>query len=328
MASRLALLTGATGFLGGHLAHALIAEGWRVRALARGDPSRSPLLEGLPLEFFRADLSSAADLASAASGCDAIVHAAGRLKARNLEEYREVNLRGTERLVAAAASAAAEAMFVLVSSQAAAGPAREGRPVAPEDPARPVSWYGISKLEGERALQTGWRGPWLVLRPGVIYGPGDRGLLAYFRMACSGWLPVPAANSHIQIGSAARVSLAVARAAGRRDLRGRTAFLCDPEPVTVYALAACIGSLPAKRVRLLPVPGAAVRALGLAETLREKLTGRSRTFNADKARELLAGEWTCEAGLRRELELPPPVPLQSGLRETWDWYSRQGWLIL
>ncbi|HTO86526.1 MAG TPA: NAD(P)-dependent oxidoreductase [Thermoanaerobaculia bacterium] len=328
MATRLALLTGATGFVGGHLARALIAEGWHVRALARGDPSRSPLLEGLPLEIVRADLSSGADLASAASGCDAVVHAAGRLKARTLEEYREVNLRGTQRLLAAAAGVAAEAMFVLVSSQAAAGPAREGRPVGPDDPARPVSWYGISKLEGEAALRAGWKGPWVVLRPGVIYGPGDRGLLAYFRMASSGWLPVPAASSHIQIGAAAQVSMAVARAAGRRDLHGRTAFLCDPEPVTVGALAACIASLPAKRARLFPVPGAAVRALGLAETLREKLTGRSRAFNADKARELLAGEWTCEAGLRQELELPPPLPLQSGLRETWDWYSRQGWLNL
>jgi nucleoside-diphosphate-sugar epimerase len=219
-------------------------------------------------------------------------------------------------------------MFVLVSSQAAAGPSREGRPVAPGDPARPVSWYGISKLEGETALRAGWNGPWIVLRPGVIYGPGDRGLLTYFRMASSGWLPVPAAGSHIQIGAAEGVSLAVARAAGRRDLRGRTAFLCDPEPVTVGALAACIASLPAKRARLLPVPGVVVRALGIAETLREKLTGRSRAFNADKARELLAGEWTCEAGLRRELELPAPVPLQLGLRGTWDWYSRQGWLTL
>jgi nucleoside-diphosphate-sugar epimerase len=328
MTARLALLTGATGFLGGHVARALLEEGWRVRALARTDPSRSPLLDGLSLEIFRGDLSAAADLAAAVSGCETIVHVAGVLKARTLEEYREVNRRGTERLVMAAAGAATGAMFVLVSSQAAAGPARDGRPVTPADPPRPVSWYGVSKLEGEEAVQRAWKGPWIVVRPGVIYGPGDRSLLVYFRMARSGWVPVPAAGNHIQIGAAAQIAEAIARVAGRRDLAGRTAFLCDPAPVTVRELATHIARLPPRRARLIPVPRVLVRAAGLAETLRETLTRQSRPFNADKVRELLAGEWTCEAGLRQELDLPAPVALDRGLLDTWDWYRLHGWLNL
>lgn len=328
MTSRLALLTGATGFLGGHVARALSNEGWRVRILARTDPSGSPLLSGVPVEVFGGDLSASTDLAAAASGCEAVVHVAGVLKARTLEEYREVNLRGTARLVAAAAAAAPGANFVLVSTQAAAGPARGGRPVKPSDPARPVSWYGVSKLEGEEAVRRSWKGAWVVLRPGVIYGPGDRGLLAYFRMAGSGWMPVPAADRHIQIGPADQIGLAIARTAGRRDLAGRTAFLCDPQPVTVRELAALIARLPPRAARLIPLPDFLVRAAGFAETLREALTKTSRPFNADKARELLAGEWLCESGLRPELGLPAPVPLDQGLVATWDWYRRAGWLNL
>ena len=75
---------------------------------------------------------------------------------------------------------------MLVSSQAAAGPARDGRPVTESDPALPVSWYGLSKREGEEAVARLWKGPWTILRPGVVFGPGDRGLLAYFRMAARG----------------------------------------------------------------------------------------------------------------------------------------------
>jgi nucleoside-diphosphate-sugar epimerase len=328
MSSRLALLTGATGFLGGHVARALVAQGWRVRALARSDPSRSPLLDGIAIEVVRGDLSGRADLAAAASGCDAIVHVAGVVKARTLEEYREVNRRGTERLLAAAATAAPDAMVVQISSQAAAGPAREGRPVTPSDTPRPASWYGISKLEGEEAVRRQWKGPWIVVRPGVIYGPADHGLLTYFRMAGSGWVPVPAASSHIQIGPVEQIALAIARAAGRPDLSGRTAFLCDPEPVTVGRLAGLIAGLPAKTARLIPLPDFLVRAAGLAETFRETVTKASRPFNADKARELLAGQWLCESGLRAELELPGPIPLEKGLRDTWEWYRRQGWLNL
>ncbi len=328
MSGRTALLTGATGFLGGHLARALTQEGWSVRALARSDPSLSPLLSGVPVEVVRGDLSAVPALAAAASGCDAIVHAAGLLKARRLEDYREVNRRGTERLVAAAAESAPGATFVYVSTQAAAGPARNGRPVKPSDPPRPVSWYGVSKLEGEEAVRHRWKGAWIVLRPGVIYGPGDRGLLTYFRMAASGWMPVPAARRHIQIAAAESIALAVARAASRPDLASRTAFLCDPEPVTVGLLAASIARLPARRARLVPLPDMLVRLAGLVSTLGEMATKRSQPFNADKARELLAGEWLCESGLAAELALPPPVLLDRGLLDTWEWYRREGWLTL
>jgi nucleoside-diphosphate-sugar epimerase len=328
MISRLALLTGATGFLGGHVARALVAQGWRVRALARSDPSRSLLLEGVPLEVVRGDLSGQGDLAGAASGCDAIVHVAGVVKARTLEEYREVNRRGTERLLAAAGTVASRALVVHISSQAAAGPASRGIPVTPADPPRPASWYGISKLEGEEAVRRDWKGPWIVVRPGVIYGPGDQGLLTYFRMAARGFMPVPAAGSHIQIAPVEQISLAIALLAGRSDLSGRTAFLCDPEPVTVGRLAGLIAGLPEKAARLIPVPDFLVRAAGRVETIREALTRQSRPFNADKARELLAGQWLCESGLREDLALPDPIPLEQGLRSTWDWYRKQGWLNL
>jgi len=326
--ARRALLTGATGFLGGHVARALLDAGWAVRALARSDPARSVLLESLPLEILRGDLSASTDLGAAAAGCDAVVHVAGVVKARSLEDYREVNARGTERLVRAAGKTAPDALFVLISSQAAAGPAVGGRPVTPRDPARPVSWYGASKLEGEEAVRGLWSGAWIVLRPGVIYGPGDPGLLTYFRLARTGWLPVPSAKRRIQIAAAEQIALAIARVSSRRDLANQTAFLCDPEPVTVGTLASQIAALALRRVRLIPIPDLAVHAAGVAESLREIVTRRSRPFNADKARELLAGEWTCESGLRGELELPPPIPTGEGLRATWDWYRRQGWLNL
>ncbi|MFN2387753.1 MAG: NAD-dependent epimerase/dehydratase family protein [Thermoanaerobaculia bacterium] len=323
-----ALLTGATGFFGHHVAAALIAEGWTVRALARDRARGRPPGPWNPaVEKVGGDLSEATDLSAAAAGCEAIVHVAGVVKARRLRDYREVNAAGTERLVRAAQQSAPAALFVLVSSQAAAGPARSGRPVREEDPPRPVSWYGISKREGELAVERGWRGPWIVLRPGVLYGPGDRGLLTYFEMAAAGWVPVPARRSYIQVGSVEQAATAVARAASRKNLAGRTGFLCDPEPVGIGDLAAEIARLPSRPARLFGVPHAFVRGAALLETARESLTGRSRPFNADKARELLAGDWLCDPlPMRRDLGLPPPLPLAEGLRRTWDWYLQTGWI--
>jgi nucleoside-diphosphate-sugar epimerase len=323
-----ALVTGATGFFGHHVAAALLREGWNVRALARDRPRRrtpgdwDPAIVRIP-----GDLSSGTDLAAAASGCEAVIHVAGLVKARTLDDYREVNARGTERLVAAAGRSAPGALFILISTQAAAGPARDGIPVREGDPPRPVSWYGVSKREGELAVERGWKGPRIILRPGVLYGAGDPGLFTYFRMAASGIVPVPARRARIQTGAVDEAARAVALAASRRDLSGRTAFLCDPEPVTIGELAAMIARLPEKPARLVSLPNSFVRAAALFETLRETATRQSRPFNADKARELLAGDWLCDpTPIRRDLKLPTPVPLGEGLRATWEWYQRAGWI--
>jgi nucleoside-diphosphate-sugar epimerase len=324
----IAFLTGGTGFVGGHVARTLCAEGWTVRVLARDAARvRRALLSGLPIEVVAGDLSENAALAKAAAGADAIVHAAGLVKARRLEDYREVNQRGTQRLVAAASESAPGAIFVHLSSQAAAGPSIGGRPVTESDPPRPISWYGTSKREGEIAVSESWPGPWIILRPGVIFGPGDRGVFLYFRMAASGWIPLPAGETRVEIIGAEQAALAIARAASRPDLAGRTGFLCDAEPVRLADLAAMIAALPRRRARVIRVPDVAVRLLGRVESLRETITGRSRPFNADKAREILAGDWLCDgAPMREALRLPPPRPLPERLRAAWDWYLQAGWL--
>ena len=322
-----AFVTGGTGFVGWHVAKALAEEGWTVRALARGGSDRRSGLEDLPIEIRAGDLSSQEALEREVAGCEAIVHTAGLVKARTLADYRAVNVAGTERLLAAAKNASPDAVFFYVSSQAAAGPARDGRPVAEGDEARPVSGYGTSKREGEEAVARNWTGPWIVLRPAVLYGPRDRGLLTYFRMVERGLVPVPAARSRVQLGAVEEAALAIARAAGRPDLSRRIGFLCDPRPVSVRELATRVAAAAGRGARLVEIPDAAVRLAGALESLREKVTGESRPFNADKAKELLAGDWLCDpTPMRRDLDLPEPIPLDEGLRKTWEWYRASGWL--
>ena len=322
-----AFVTGGSGFLGWHAAKALADGGASVRALVRGGSARRTGLDEIPVDIIEGDLSETGIPLAALDGCSVVAHVAGLVKARTLADYREVNVAGTERLLDAARRVCPEALFLYVSSQAAAGPARDGRPVAEDDPARPVSWYGISKREGEEAVARLWPGPWLVLRPGVLYGPRDRGLLTYFQMARTGILPVPAARSRVQIGSVEQAALAIARAAKRTDLAGRTGFVCDPDPISLRDLARLVARCSGRRVRLVDLPDSAVRLAGTLETVRETVTRRSRPFNADKAREVLAGDWLCDAEpMRRDLDLPSPPPLEDGLRATWAWYRKEGWL--
>jgi nucleoside-diphosphate-sugar epimerase len=150
-----------------------------------------------------------------------------------------------------------------------------------------------------------------------------------FRAAARGLLPVPAGSSRIQIIYAEQAGQAIARAAASNTPAGRARFLCDADPLSIRELCEALARLRRPPARLFPMPNLILKTAGALETLRESLTRRSRPFNADKAREILAGDWLCDGHrLRQELNLPTPVHLEDGLAQTWRWYRDRGWLVL
>src|SRR2546422_6032227 len=102
-----AFVTGATGFVGGHVARALSSEGWHVKALVRhgGNAHRLEKREP-PVEIVPSDLARRADIANAVAGCGAIGHVAGLVKARTLDGYRQADGRSTAILLPPAPPAA------------------------------------------------------------------------------------------------------------------------------------------------------------------------------------------------------------------------------
>src|SRR5262249_34037279 len=146
------LVTGASGFLGSHVCEQAAAGGFQVRALVRPSSDRR-FLETLPgIEFATGAIEDVRSLEQAVDGVDAVIHAAGLVKVRRLRQFDEVNVQGTKNMIAAALRRApAIRRFVQVSSLAALGPSLDGRPLTDDSPPSPVSEYGRSKLEGERA---------------------------------------------------------------------------------------------------------------------------------------------------------------------------------
>jgi nucleoside-diphosphate-sugar epimerase len=247
--------------------------------------------------------------------------------ARSLAEYQRVNVEGTELIAGAARASCPTAMFVHVSSQAAAGPSRNGRPVRETDPPEPISWYGRSKLEGEQALARHYPGPWCIVRPSIVYGPGDVGLLQMFSLVARGLAPIPAGGRRqVQLLAADDLAQLLFAVAQRPDLHGRCGFAAGAV-VTLGDLVREIAALRTPPARTIPIPELAIRLLGFAEFARETFTRTARPFNPDKIRELLQPDWLCDGEpLRRDLRITAAIDWKEGIRQTCRWYVDARWL--
>jgi len=187
------LVTGGSGFLGSHIIEQLSRAGRPVRALVRRSSDTSFLRTLSNVELCDGAIDDRKSLERAVSGVQAVVHSAGLVKARNLEEFMRVNARGTENLLEACVPFSSSLKrFVQVSSIAVGGPSdRYGNPVAVDATPRPVTDYGRSKLAAERAaLAKKDQLQITVIRPPAIYGPRDREILAFFKSIKMGVLPL------------------------------------------------------------------------------------------------------------------------------------------
>jgi dihydroflavonol-4-reductase len=323
------LLTGATGFVGGHAAGRLAAAGHEVRALTRGRDDGG-VLAACGAEAVRGSLEDGGSLRAAADGCDAVVHAAGLIKAARPSDLHAVNADGTLRLLEACLRARRPPRrFVLVSSLAAQGPAA-GAPLDPASPPRPVSRYGESKLRAERiALAFADRLEVVVVRPPAVYGPGDRETLSFFRIAAAGFRPRLA-------GRDLRLSLVhaedlgdglAAAAAAPAAAAGRVYHLCHREVLTfggvMDAMAAAVGT----RGRAVVLPRALLRGAGAVAEVAAALLGRIPDFGRDKARELVARAWTADPSTAaRDLGWTARILSSEGIPATAAWYRERGWI--
>ncbi len=320
-------VTGGTGFVGSHLVDTLAEAGFRPRVLVR-NPENPRWIAGAGVEWIPGGLGDAAALRRLVTGARTVLHLAGVVRAGHASVFDEANRAGTERLARAVLEAAEPvARFVLVSSLAAAGPSADIEGVGPDDPPRPFSAYGRSKLGGEEAVRRVLDGRrWVILRPPAIYGPRDVDILQFFKLTALGIVPLPAGDRWITIAHVADVVRAVlAAAAGGVD--GEVLHLGEPRPYRLQAMVRLMAEAGGVRARVVPVPAVAVRALGAGGTLLQRLGMRGVAMTSDKARELLARHWTSQTAQSLErLGVGEGIPFFEGAAGTWAWYRANGWV--
>ncbi len=310
----LAAVTGASGFIGRHLVVALARAGWRTRLLLRREPD-VPQWRELRPEVVAGSLSDEAALARLVDGADAVIHVAGLIKAARQAGFFAVNRDASAALARTVQRLAPRAHFVLVSSLAAREPS--------------LSDYAASKRAGEAAVLDTLGGRATVLRPPVVYGPGDRETLLFFQLARARWVPLLggpdalAAAIHVHDLSRLIVTLAAA------PPRGEVLAAADARPEgyrwdeLLGAAARAVGN---DSPRFVQAPQGLLSGLGMVGDL-ARSCGSASMLNSQKLRELRHADWAVSKGeLARPEGWAPQFDLDSGFRDAVAWYRSAGWL--
>ena len=325
------LVTGVTGFTGGHLARYLGHQGFDVRGLVR--PSSQALgrdLEAEGIKLVVGDVTDRASLHPACRDVDVVYHIAAsyRTARQNNEVYRAVNVTGTSNLLEAA-RAAGTRRFVHCSTGGVHGhvehpPATEDTPLAPGD------IYQVTKLEAERVVretstQTGLEV--VVIRPIGIYGPGDTRFLKMFRGLARGRFPMLGSGNVFYHLTYIDDLVEGFRLCGETpEAAGRTYILAGPSYTTLNELIDLIARELDVRTPRMRFPVWPVWLLGaMCEVVcvplrvepplyrrRVEFFTKSRAFDTTRA--------------QTELGWDPKVDLKTGISKTAAWYKEQGLL--
>lgn len=345
------LLTGGTGFVGRHLIPVLIKAGADVTCLVRHSSDTSVLPDGITVLY--ADFETGSGLDDAVAGKDIVIHMAALLFGISRKDYLNTNtaiarsFAGSVRRLRSSGKLNDDFRFVLVSSIAAAGPCALGSGLSETEKPAPVSAYGWSKLLVEEILGRELGSALVVLRPPIIYGSGDRGLLPMFKGAkigvafCPGWNRIfPVSIIHADDMASAVLCVCRPDAAGTYHVSDGCVYTMDQFYRAMgFAVNKICGRSEWRRIHVFHIPlplialsSAVTSFTGIAlDFILRRIRGRglrqAPQWNMDKYLEAKQDGWISDGSrIVKELGFIPAVDLESGMKEAAEGYRRDGWL--
>lgn len=322
-------LTGATGFIGKNLIPYLLERKCQLACLIR-DPKRLPVELRSMVTIIIGDLNHLGQEAiDQLSLSEMVVHLAGQPWGKTYQDFDQVNHEGTRHLIDAVQTAGiTPKRFVYMSTLSAGGPSNLGIPRTEEDSEEPMSWYGQTKLDGEKALANA-PFPWTILRPPTVYGPWDQDVRRFFNLT----------NWHLRpylVGGPFELSLvhvndvcqAIWLVLTKENLPQSIYYLNDGHPIYQFNDVSDEIIKASGRWRVtIPVPWGLTWVMEKILTLGMKIGLVPPRLTADKLREIRRQAWTCSSDLiTARLDFKPEFTLRKGIDQTMNWYQANQWL--
>jgi nucleoside-diphosphate-sugar epimerase len=320
-------VTGGTGFIGSHFINYLLGhKDAEIYALVR-NPDNLKWLSGLDINVVKGDLFS---IPSLPADIDYVVHIAGITKAFNLADYYTVNQHGTASIFKAFCSQGiTPKKIIYLSSIAAAGPSLDGKAVKETDIPHPLNPYGKSKLLGEKeAMKFKDVYPLSIIRVGVVFGPRDKDLLAYFKFINKGILPSVASSQRWLSFCYIKDLISAIDLCLKKDLDSGEIFnIANPQPSTWDDFGKEAGKAIGKKLITVKVPFPLIHFAAFLSECLGRLRKKAPPLNRQKYQEMKQTSWIADTTKAEQvLSFSPNFDLQIALRDTFSWYRKKGWL--
>lgn len=323
------LITGATGFIGSHLAERLHGKGYEIRCLVR-KTGNLRWLRHLPVKLVFGDFYDEEALRVAVSDVDVIYHSAGVVASKTKEGYFQGNQIATRNLLKAIERHNHKLIrFNHISSLSAVGPASEGEIITEETPYHPITTYGKSKMEAEKEVKAyEGRIPWTITRPSAVYGPRDTATFDFFKTAAKGFIPlVGFDNKYVNLVHVRDLVNGIILAGEKPEGRNQTYFIGSERSYDWEEIAeTTLRVLERKAVRM-RVPEFLVFAVAGTVGFLSLFRKKPSVLNWEKGKDMVQKAWTFDVSkAERELGYKESISLEEGIRETIEWYRKEGWM--
>jgi nucleoside-diphosphate-sugar epimerase len=326
---RIAVVTGANGFVGSHLVDLLLSKNFLVKCITRKS-SNLKWLEGKEVEIFDCGLFDKDGLRKVLFNADYIFHVAGVVKSKKPEGYFKGNVETTKNILEVALEYKDTIKKILVvSSQTVTGPSLNGIPVDENSKCSPITTYGRSKLAEEELAKTYMdRLPITICRAPAVYGERDTEILIFFKTFSSGLMTKIGFNKkELSLIHVIDLVNGFYLAAVSEKSRGETYFISSEKYYTWDEVSKVTSKVLNKKPVTIKIPHSVVFIIAAIAQFFALFSSKPATLNIEKARDITQKEWTCNTKKAvRELGYHQNISLEKGIKRTCNWYKEMKWI--
>lgn len=323
------VLTGATGFLGSHLAEYLVNKGYDVHCITRKS-SNLKYIKHLALTFHDCGLTDVKALEKAFENVDYIFHLAGTVAALNFKDYLYGNVELTKNVLQAALNANQNLKKIVVtSSLAVGGPCTKDTPIDETGGFNAVSLYGKAKVEQEKVcMQYMDKLPITIARPSVISGEREAELYEFIKTVKQGLVPLVGFNKkYLGIINVKDLTEAFYQMAITEKTASEAYYLSSEDIIDWKTFGELCAKKLNKKPLFLHLPHFIIYIAGFFASLVGKLTRKAPTFDLEKAKEGVQEAWICKVDkAQKDFGFKQTVSIKDGVEQAIDWYKKEGWL--
>ncbi|MBV6479224.1 MAG: GDP-L-fucose synthase [Ignavibacteria bacterium] len=324
-----ALITGATGFVGSHLADKLLEKNYDVYCLKRKS-SNTRWLKDKNVKYVEGDLFSNEALSECISKMDYVFHVAGLVKARTKDEYMKANFESTKNLLEITHRVnPGLKKFILISSLAGTGPAVDEDYVNENSVPHPITSYGFSKMKAEQEVMSySDRLRTCIIAPPAVFGPRDTEILIYFQTYCKGLNSIIGFDEkYLSLIYVEDLVKGIVLAAEKEESVSQKFFVSMDKAYNWDEIGTVTKNLLQRKAFKIRLPHSLVFSVGYISEFAMGLFGKAATLNVEKCKDITQLRWTCSNNkIKSMLGFEADYSLESGFRKTIDWYKEMKWI--